>query len=90
MALMNANFLKRHEKDSETIVKTAIAELSKHKLVRIAEILGLNSGTVHNWITGKAALSTDRAREILLLLRSAPNVPGSLNICKNTPPRKKF
>jgi hypothetical protein len=66
---MNANFLKRYNSDSEKIVRTAIETLKTYKLARVSEILNLNSGTVHNWITGKSNLSPNRAVEILLHLQ---------------------
>ena len=63
---MDAKFLEKHEKDSELIVSEALKALESDKQARIAELLGLNSGTVHNWVAGKSTLSPNRARKILL------------------------
>ena len=67
---MNVNFLKKHYSNSKIIVNEAIRELKSYKLARISEILKLNSGTIHNWITKKSNLSPSRAIEILLQLKN--------------------
>ena len=66
---LNTTFLKKHTQDSEKIIQAAIQALKALKLARISETLGLNSGTIHNWITQKSKLSGKRAAEILLQLR---------------------
>lgn len=72
---MDVNFLKKHNSDAEKIVNEAILAMKAHKLVHIALILGLNPGTIHNWITGKISLSPTRATEILLQL-DKKNIKG--------------
>jgi len=76
---MDVNFLKKHNSDAEKIINEAIFTMKTYKLIRIAEILELNSGTIHNWITKKSSLSASRATEILLQLSSKKNTKKQFN-----------